>query len=113
MIICACDVSLCILLEPVLCPFVLCSGGELMMVDHLLCCWPVCTGASDSKQVWANIGSGSPQPGLSSSRVRFYSTSHENRKPLSLITATTYWVHAVVILCTAHWPVSYFSITSM
>lgn len=24
---CACDVSLCILLEPVLCPFVLCSGG--------------------------------------------------------------------------------------
>lgn len=68
---CACDVSLCILLEPVLCPFVLCSGGVLMMVDHLLCCWPVCTGASDSKQVWANIGSGSPQPGLSSSRVRF------------------------------------------
>ena len=64
---CACE---CILLEPVLCPFVLYSGGVLMMDDHLLCCWPVCTGASDSKQVWANIGSGSPQPGLSS-RVRF------------------------------------------
>jgi hypothetical protein len=42
-----------------------------MMDDHLLCCWPVCTGASDSKQLWGNIGSGSPQPGLSSSRVRF------------------------------------------
>lgn len=35
------------------------------------------SGASDSKQVWANIGSGSPQPGLSSSR----NTMEESSRP--------------------------------